>query len=352
MFTNARGIRSKKCSLNEIISIIKPDIVCITETHLVGKCSFSIENYDIIQRNRSTKGGGILVAVNKSCGIEYTVTKIDETAEQLWIKCKDKNWSWRIATVYGLQESQVNDEETEQWFYNLERELATCSEEPLLIVGDFNAHVGNDESGINGNNEKINRNGKKIRELIERRNLTLLNSTELCKGLWTRVSKDEKSIIDLAICNEPMLTQIHEMVVDEERQNVISRVRKIAGKFVEIPSDHNTITITIEGDITKTNTREVIWNVSNERDQQRFNKITETVTMHENWNNFKDINKKYKRWSKQVKSLMHQCFQRTTIKPGQNNKMTRELINQKRVIKKKITKLEQQNEKDSAFTKN
>ena len=156
VFTNARGIRSKKCSLDEIISMLSPDIICITETHLVGKCSFKIDNYDVILRNRNTKGGGILIAINKTCGIEYTVTKIDEIAEQVWIKCKDKNWSFRIATVYGLQESQVNDEETEQWFYNLEKELATCSDEPLLILGDFNAHVGNDEYGIEGNHEKIN----------------------------------------------------------------------------------------------------------------------------------------------------------------------------------------------------
>ena len=348
MFTNARGINSKKDSLMENLSVIKPQILSIIETQQVGKCSLKIPNYEVIQRNRKTKGGGILVAVEKSSGIEYTVTKIEEAQEIIWLKIKDKNISWRLATVYGLQESQASEEEVEQWFYSLESELATCNDEPILIIGDFNAHVGNDNLGIEGNKNKINRNGRKLREIMERRNLTLLNNTDLCKGLWTRIGNEGKSAIDLAVCNEEMLNLIHDMKIDEERDYVLSRIKKVDGKHVEVPSDHNTIVINVEGEVKKTISKEVVWNMTNKQDQLRFKRITESTKFKEQWKNSKDINRKYNRWEKQLKSLMHQSFKRSTIKPGQGNSKTREIINQKRKIRRRMGELEklQQNDKD------
>ena len=113
--------------------------------------------------------------------------------------------------MYGLQESQASEEETERWFYQLEKEYATCSDMPVMIIGDFNAHVGNGEYGIKGNSDKVNRNGRKLLDLMERRDLILVNNSDQCKGLWTRVSDTGKSAIDLVIVNECMMRSVMSM---------------------------------------------------------------------------------------------------------------------------------------------
>ena len=161
-----------------------------------------------------------------------------------------------------MQKAQSSEEQIEEWFYQLEKEYATCSEEPVLLVGDFNAHVGNDSEGIKHNLSRINSNGRKLREFINRRNLTLLNNTSICQGLWTRIEGDSKSAIDLAICNENMISKVIKMVIDEDRKYVLTRVRKTDGIFTEVQSDHNSIFIDLKGEKVKNIPKTVRWNVS------------------------------------------------------------------------------------------
>ena len=137
-----------------------------------------MKNYHIIQRNRKTKGGGIIIAVSETSGVDYTVTKIEQESEIMWVKFISHNMEFRVAAVYGLQESHVSEEQIESWFCDLESEYATCSEESVILVGDFNAHVGNDSEGIHNNKTKLNSNGRKVRDLTEPRSLTLLNNSE------------------------------------------------------------------------------------------------------------------------------------------------------------------------------
>ena len=204
-----------------------------------------------------------MIAINQTTGVDYTVTNIEQAHEILWIKCISKNFNFRIAAVYGMQESQSSEEQIEEWFYRLEKEYATCSEEPVLLVGDFNAHVGNDGEGIKHNSCRINSNGRKLREFISRRNLTLINNTSICQGLWTRIEGDSKSAIDLAICNENMISKVIKMVIDEDRKYVLTRVRKTDGIFTEVQSDHNLIFIDLKGEKVKNIPKTVRWNVSN-----------------------------------------------------------------------------------------
>ena len=85
-----------------------------------------------------------------------------------------------------------------------------------MMVGDFNAYVGNDKEGIKENLEKIGVNGKEYRRLIKDNKLILVNNTEKCKGKWTREYKNTKSILDLTITTEPVYHNITEMIIDEE----------------------------------------------------------------------------------------------------------------------------------------
>ena len=52
----------------------------------------------------------------------------------------------------------------------------------MIIIGDCNKHVGNDEYGIKGNHDKISRGGKLIRELLATKEYVLVNNTEKAVG--------------------------------------------------------------------------------------------------------------------------------------------------------------------------
>ena len=41
---------------------------------------------------------------------------------------------------------------------------------------------------------------------------------EVCKGLWTRVQGQERSILDYVLTNSKLLSTVTEMIVDENKQ--------------------------------------------------------------------------------------------------------------------------------------
>ena len=62
----------------------------------------------------------------------------------MWIKVEDTI----IALAYGLIESRADESQIEEWYYQLEKEYSKWQDDKVLIIGDINAHVGNDEKGI------------------------------------------------------------------------------------------------------------------------------------------------------------------------------------------------------------
>ena len=93
-----------------------------------------------------------------------------------------------LGTIHGVQESSSTEQATLQ-FNELSESVLEYHRQnlPILIMGDFNAKVGADHLGIQGNNPIISRNGKLLRDLINSTGLIMLNSSEKCSGLWTRV---------------------------------------------------------------------------------------------------------------------------------------------------------------------
>ena len=83
-------------------------------------------------------------------------------------------------------------------------------------MGDINAHVGNDEDGIVDNNDKVGVNGNEYRRFIKEKQLILCNNTSKCKGLWTRVQGDAKSILDLTLATVEAFDKIESIEIDED----------------------------------------------------------------------------------------------------------------------------------------
>ena len=70
-----------------------------------------------------------------------------------------------------------------------------------MIEMDFNAKLGNEI--IKGDPHKMSRNGIHLWQLVQKRQLKVVNSLDKCKGSITRSKKtingNEKSIIDFVI---------------------------------------------------------------------------------------------------------------------------------------------------------
>ena len=99
--------------------------------------------------------------------------------------------------AYGPQE---NDPETNRnLFYenlSIQIEQAFLSGDSVIMVGGFNATLGKDVIG--GDVHPMSPNGKLLFSLCNKYNLFVSNSSNLCKGVFTRIhnyrNKVEKSV--------------------------------------------------------------------------------------------------------------------------------------------------------------
>ena len=84
----------------------------------------------------------------------------------------------------------------------------------ILIIGDFNAKIG---EAVEGNKTQVTKGGRQL--LANKENMIILNTVkEKCKGVWTRVQGDEKSIIDYVLTDASSANTVKEMKIDEEKQ--------------------------------------------------------------------------------------------------------------------------------------
>ena len=81
----------------------------------------------------------------------------------------------------------------------------------LMILGDFNGHLG-----YLGNQEE-NNNGKITNEMLQKNDLILLNIDENCQGVYTWQRGKDKSVIDLVMVNQRMYQHVRKIFINDER---------------------------------------------------------------------------------------------------------------------------------------
>ena len=71
----------------------------------------------------------------------------------------------------------------------------------IVLLGDFNAHVGDSvEEGVVGNNPIVNANGRRFLQFLRDTNCRHVNGdSKLTQGIWTRQSGISSSVIDYAV---------------------------------------------------------------------------------------------------------------------------------------------------------
>ena len=141
-----------------------------------------------------------------------------------------------------------------------------------------------------------------------------------------------------------MTSKVINMKIDEKCQHILTRYRKQHGKTSEIPTDHYTITAQFDLMKSERKPEKIIrWNISSKDGLEKFNTLTTNVAMREKWEvDGEQADIKYKKWTKQLTSLMYQSFKRVTVKNHIKSSKVKTMIRDKKKVRKEIEYLNQQ----------
>ena len=249
---NIAGLTSKKESLINLMNTVKPAVGMFQETKLYKKGQLKLENYCIFESIRGEKeGGGLMTLVHSNFEPVLIPQKSDVKMSEniLVVEAKLGQSRVRYVNAYGVQETApVNEKMEFLTILDQEIEDAKNNDQMLCIQMDANAKFGSDI--IHGDPNKISANGELLLELIMRKSLIIVNSTEKCSGVITRMrkkgNKTEESVLDYFIVCETFYNFCVKMEIDEERKYALKRFYKSKNGNKVILSDHNPLFLSLK----------------------------------------------------------------------------------------------------------
>lgn len=222
--TNAAGLNCKRESFFRLINKYRPSIITVQESKLSKPGLIKIPGYQTFERIRkSKKGGGLLTAAVEDLN-PVLIGSSDDT-EVLTIQVDVGIKKIRIINGYGPQEDDDIKDILNFW-QNIEAEVVKAKDENCMIIIEMDANAKVGHENIQNDPHTITNNGKLLVDLMSRQNLTMLNATDFCTGTITRErkagNKTEQSVIDYMIVCQEMLEYVQEMIIDEERDDVLT----------------------------------------------------------------------------------------------------------------------------------
>ena len=190
-YINVQGLTYSK--YYELRKLLQKDneILLLAETHM--KCDSFKSDKDIlavhkIREKDDKKGGGLSIMYNrKIIGIEIIEKEI-ENSDLMLIRIENNKTRYKfdILLVYFSVMNQKEDRTRNSKIQEcIERQLEKS--ENIILLGDFNGHIKELQM------QKENYNGKRLKNIIDRYNLYLINTSEKCKGKITWQRNEQKS---------------------------------------------------------------------------------------------------------------------------------------------------------------
>ena len=114
--------------------------------------------------------------------------------KQVLLQCAlmEKICSVRLILVYGPQENDSEDKDSFYHDISVQVELAYLIGDSIIMVGDLNAKLGYDV--IPNDLHPMSINGEQLFELCNKYDLKVMNASEHCEGVFTRIHKCKKTI--------------------------------------------------------------------------------------------------------------------------------------------------------------
>ena len=248
MGANSAGLSSKAASFNDVLKKLKPSIFFIEETKMKQQGNIKIENpsnFIIFELNRKQRnGGGIAIGVKEELKPVW-ISEGNDTTEILVVEAGLSNIRVRCVGAYGPQENDILDKK-KAFCKRLPSEVKDATENDVGFLLQMDGNLWAGPEVVEGDPNQCNQNGKLFKEFLEENDhLHVVNSLKVCQGRITRQritrKKEEKSILDFFVVCSRVLPFILKMVVDEEKQYVLSNYNVSGGKVHKKDSDHNTI---------------------------------------------------------------------------------------------------------------
>ena len=194
----------------------KNSLICLTETQNKylsvnfeqnTGCKYSFRNMT------DKKGGGIVLIYKKDGNIAVNTEVTSGSKDVLCMICTFENFSFAIITVYlDTKDVDRNVKLMTEINKAMESINKIRNNIPLLLVGDFNAHIG-----IVGK-QSVNANGHLVLDMMERHNFILLNADLNCDGEMTWSRGLQSSAIDFYFCNHEMYGHFENLFIDEAKE--------------------------------------------------------------------------------------------------------------------------------------
>ena len=277
--TNAASLKSKIKSFKSELKRCNAGVFTIQETHYSTKGRVIIPDFEIFEAIRKGRQkGGTMIGIHKALR-PILITEMNDPFELIVVEIKIGNREIRVMSGYGPQESWSPDQR-EPFFQALEEEIikADLEGKSVIIEADFNSKLGNEI--IPNDPHSQDKNGKILADIIRRQNLCVANSLVVCKGTITRkrttTQRTEQSVISYVLVSEDLVDKIESVLIDEEREHVLTRVSKTKNGIEHKESDHNVIEtrMTLPWNKTEVPKKEAMFNLKNEKCKKLFKKET------------------------------------------------------------------------------
>ena len=324
-YANVRGLKSKVESIGEILCKVNPTIICLTETHLGQEEKVEMQGYKVFTSNRNRDGGGVLIGIKDAlASVTVEVKSEIRNYESMWVKIDNGRVKYRIGVIYAPQETKQKIKDLEEMYNAIKDEVrkAEVQREKIMIMGDFNCKVG---TKIPGNKEELPKGGKLLIKMCDELGLSIINADPRCKGTWTRIENEARSVIDYGIIRKSDEEGLKNMNIDEDKIFTPFSM----GKQVKY-TDHCAIMVEF-------NWRLVCMNNIKQRkiiNCKKFKEETEKADLKEIALENIGLGEKYTKWQNRVKAIVEKCERKASGKSKQMIKCVRCLMGIKRQVKK------------------
>lgn len=150
VYQNVRGLKTRLKFWRETSTLSQADLIAVTETNLdesISDNESSPYGWNVIRRDRTTRGGGVLLAARPGVQIRRKVEFETTLGEDLWASVTCSGREYLVCVVYLKPTSTDSDYMT--WFCKVEANTSTLRNDlNVIIVGDMNLN----SSSLNINN--------------------------------------------------------------------------------------------------------------------------------------------------------------------------------------------------------